>query len=88
MNRYVSEILSTAQKLQDVGNPVYDTLLAVILLAELPNEYKPTVTALENSGRQITTDLVKKTGSSNEMSETSTSRLKWPSPSKTCPMRQ
>ncbi|OAD53579.1 hypothetical protein WN48_09710 [Eufriesea mexicana] len=45
MHKYVSEALSLSQKLADIGNPVEDKLLTVILLAGLPVEYKPMVMA-------------------------------------------
>ncbi|KAK2575253.1 hypothetical protein KPH14_001336 [Odynerus spinipes] len=35
MNQYVSEVLNLSQKLIDIGNPVDDKLLAVIMLAGL-----------------------------------------------------
>ncbi|KAK2574724.1 hypothetical protein KPH14_013034 [Odynerus spinipes] len=59
MNQYVSEALSLSQKLADIGNPIDDKLLAVIILAGLPPEYKPMVMALDSSGVEITTDRVK-----------------------------
>ncbi|KAK2578400.1 hypothetical protein KPH14_000940, partial [Odynerus spinipes] len=59
MEEYVSESLTLAQKLRDIGSPIDDKLVGVIMLAGLPSEYKPMVIALENSGAVITTDLVK-----------------------------
>ncbi|KAK2577036.1 hypothetical protein KPH14_012870, partial [Odynerus spinipes] len=59
MEEYVSESLTLAQKLRDIGSPMDDKLVGVIMLAGLPSEYKPMVMALENSGADITTDLVK-----------------------------
>lgn len=59
MNRYVIKSPSFAQKLTDIVNPVEDNLLAVILLAGLPPEYKPMVTAIDSFDMPITTELVK-----------------------------
>lgn len=58
MNQYVTEALSIAQKLADTGNPIEDTLLATILLAGLPSEYKPMVMTLDSLNTKLTTDLV------------------------------
>ena len=59
MNEYVSEALTLAQKLADIGSPMDDKLIGVIILAELPSDYKPMVMVLESSGVEITSDLVK-----------------------------
>jgi len=59
MNEYVSEALAPAQKLSDIGSPMDDKLVGVILLAGLSADYKPMVMALESSGAEITSDLVK-----------------------------
>lgn len=59
MNKYVTEAFSISQKLSDIGTPVDDELLAVILLARLSPEYKPMVIALDSLQILITTELVK-----------------------------
>lgn len=59
MNECVSKALNLSQKLADIGSPVKDKLLAVILLAGLPPKYKPNVMTLDSLQVQITTDLVK-----------------------------
>lgn len=59
MNEYVSEALTLSQKLADIGSPVDDKYLAVIILSGLPSEYKPFIMALDGSGVQISTELIK-----------------------------
>ncbi|XP_076621597.1 uncharacterized protein LOC143342002 [Colletes latitarsis] len=59
MNAYVSEALSLSQKRSDIVSPIDDKLLAVIILAGLPPEFKPMVMALDSSWVEITSDLIK-----------------------------
>lgn len=53
MESYVSDIISTAQKLSDVGFEVSDEWLAIFLLAGLNDEYSPMIMAMESSGKTL-----------------------------------
>ncbi|KAK2578335.1 hypothetical protein KPH14_001331 [Odynerus spinipes] len=53
------QVLNLSQKLIGIGNPVDDKLLAVIMIAGLPPEYKPLVMGIDGSGKEITSDLIK-----------------------------
>ncbi|RYX80990.1 hypothetical protein EON73_05065, partial [bacterium] len=72
MDVYVSDIISTAQKLTDLGFEVPDEWLAVFLLTGLSDDYLPMIMAIESSDRQLTSDSVK-TKLLQESTTTSTS---------------
>lgn len=50
VDTYVTEIISTAHNLRGVGFEISEEWIGSLLLAGLPEEYKPTIMALENSG--------------------------------------
>lgn len=56
---YVTELMRTANKLQDIGKEIDDELLAAIMLQGLPDEYAPLRLALESTNTILTTDFVK-----------------------------
>ncbi|XP_038118509.1 uncharacterized protein LOC119769586 [Culex quinquefasciatus] len=59
MEIYVNEIVSTAHQIRGVGFDVCEEWVGTFLLAGLPEEYKPMLMALENSGLAITGDSIK-----------------------------
>lgn len=59
MENYVSKIISTAQQIADISKPIEDEFIAVLMLNGLPNSFDPMVMALENSGIDLTSELVK-----------------------------
>ncbi|CAA9994150.1 unnamed protein product [Nesidiocoris tenuis] len=59
METYVSEIMSLSQKLQDIDSALEDEFIGVLMLNGLTSNYDPMIMALENSGIQITSELVK-----------------------------
>uniref|UniRef100_A0A0A9YFM0 Retrovirus-related Pol polyprotein from transposon TNT 1-94 n=1 Tax=Lygus hesperus TaxID=30085 RepID=A0A0A9YFM0_LYGHE len=59
MEKYVNEVMSVAHKLEDIGKPLDDELVAVIMLSGLTEKYDPMVMAIENSKTTLTTDYVK-----------------------------
>ena len=59
VEQYVNSIISTAHKLDGIGLKVSDEWIGCILLAGLPDEYKPMIMGLENSGLKISADMVK-----------------------------
>lgn len=56
---YVSKIMNTAHKLRNIGFEVNDEWLGTLMLAGLPEDYKPMIMGLESSGIQISADSVK-----------------------------
>lgn len=59
VEEYVMKIMSTAHKLRNIGFIVEDEWLGTLLLAGLPENYKPMIMAMESSGVPITADFVK-----------------------------
>ena len=58
-SNYVSQIMTTAQKLKGTKVEHLDHLVAAIMLCGLPPEYKPMVMSLESLNADVTVDLVK-----------------------------
>lgn len=56
---YVNKIMTCAHKLRNIGFMVDDEWLATLMLAGLPDMYKPMVMGLESSGVKISADLIK-----------------------------
>ncbi|XP_011859670.1 PREDICTED: uncharacterized protein LOC105557114 [Vollenhovia emeryi] len=56
---YVNRISDTAHRLKELNFEVKDELIAALMLAGLPDEYKPMIMGLEGSGVAITSDSVK-----------------------------
>uniref|UniRef100_A0A0A9Z9B6 Retrovirus-related Pol polyprotein from transposon TNT 1-94 n=1 Tax=Lygus hesperus TaxID=30085 RepID=A0A0A9Z9B6_LYGHE len=56
---YCDAILTTAQKLNDLKFVVSDEWVGALLLAGLPEDFRPMIMGLENSGTKITADAVK-----------------------------
>lgn len=59
MDEYVSNIISTAQKLNEVGFAVPDEWLAIFLLAGLTEDYQPLVLSMESGEGKLSSDSVK-----------------------------
>ncbi|XP_058828385.1 uncharacterized protein LOC131688230 [Topomyia yanbarensis] len=59
MDEYVNQIVSTAHQLEGIGFPISEEWIGTLLLAGLPEEYRPMIMALENSGIAITGDAIK-----------------------------
>ncbi|XP_011312411.1 homeobox protein 9 [Fopius arisanus] len=56
---YVNKVINTAHKLRGVGFTVQEDWLGTLLLAGLPEDYKPMIMAIENSGIRISADSIK-----------------------------
>lgn len=59
MDVYVSEIMSTAQKLTEVGFEVPDEWLAIFLLSGLNDDYMPMIMAIESTDKKLSSDSIK-----------------------------
>lgn len=56
---YVNKIMSAAHKLRNIRFNVDDEWLGTLMLAGLPDMYRPMIMGLESSGMKISADLVK-----------------------------
>ena len=59
VEEYINKIINTAHRLDSIGFTVPDEWVGSLMLAGLPDEYKPMIMALESSGKTITGDGVK-----------------------------
>lgn len=59
VDTYVTQIVSTAHQLRGVGFEISEEWVGTLLLAGLPEEYKPMIMARESSGTAITGDSIK-----------------------------
>ncbi|XP_062541494.1 uncharacterized protein LOC134209531 [Armigeres subalbatus] len=59
VEEYVDEILTTSQKLQEIGFPLDDEWMSLILMMGLPKRYEPMVMGMDASGVKWTADWVK-----------------------------
>ena len=57
--KYVNSMLMTSIKVKNAGLILDDEIIASLLLAGLPDEYRPLVMAVENSTKKLTIDAVK-----------------------------
>ncbi|GBP30596.1 Retrovirus-related Pol polyprotein from transposon TNT 1-94 [Eumeta japonica] len=56
---YVNKIMSSAHKLRNINFNVDDEWLGTLMLAGLPDSYKPMIMGIESSGVKISADLIK-----------------------------
>jgi len=56
---FVDKIITTAHKLSGCGLEVSDEWIGTLLLAGLPEQYKPMIMGIESSGIKITADAIK-----------------------------
>lgn len=59
IEEYVNKLVTTAHKLRNIGFNVDDEWLGTLMLAGLPEQYKPMIMGLESSGIKISTDSIK-----------------------------
>lgn len=59
IEEYVNKVMSAAHKLRNISFEVNDEWLGTLLLAGLPEMYKPMIMAMESSGVPVTADSVK-----------------------------
>ncbi|KAI5637067.1 gag-polypeptide of LTR copia-type domain-containing protein [Phthorimaea operculella] len=59
MEAYVSKISELSQQLTDIGSPLDDDFVAVIMLSGLPDSYDPLIMALESTNTTLTSEKVK-----------------------------
>ncbi|KAL0840721.1 hypothetical protein ABMA28_006808 [Loxostege sticticalis] len=59
MDTYLSTVTELAQQLCDIGSPLDDDFVAVIILSGLPQEYDPLIMALENNNTTLSSEIVK-----------------------------
>ena len=59
MTEYLNKKVKFAQQLKVIDNEIKDGVLAALIIVSFPDHFKPLITALENCGVALTTDLVK-----------------------------
>lgn len=59
MQAYITRVTELAQQLADIGSPLDDEFVAVILLSGLTSDFDPLIMALENSDSKLTSEVVK-----------------------------
>ena len=59
MEEFVNTVMSTAHQLRSIGMVIPEELVGGMLLAGLPESYRPMIMALENSGTVISGDSIK-----------------------------
>lgn len=59
MEEYVNEMLKLWRKSQSAGYNIDENTAGSLMLAGLPNEYRPMILGIKNSGKEITVDYVK-----------------------------
>lgn len=59
MEEFVNGVIATAHQLRGIGFQITDEWVGTLMLAGLPEEYRPMIMALENSGAAITADVIK-----------------------------
>lgn len=59
MEEFVNKIVTTAHKLKGAGIEFSDEVIGAFMLADLSDEYMPMIMAIENSGKEISADLIK-----------------------------
>ncbi|CAG4914890.1 unnamed protein product [Colias eurytheme] len=59
MEAYVAKISDLSQQLNDIGSPLEDDFVAVLLLSGLSQDFDPLIMALENSNIKLSSEVVK-----------------------------
>ncbi|KAJ0179561.1 hypothetical protein K1T71_005273 [Dendrolimus kikuchii] len=59
IEEYINKIVCTAHKLRNIGFNVDDEWLGTLMLAGLPDHYKPMIMGIESSGITISSDFIK-----------------------------
>lgn len=59
MEAYLNRITEMAQQLSEIGSPLEDDFIAVIMLSGLTADYDPLIMAMENSNLKLSSEIVK-----------------------------
>ncbi len=59
MESYVNQVVETAQRLRRTGFKIDDEWIGSLLLAGLPEKFAPMIMAIEHSGIEVKTDIIK-----------------------------
>lgn len=58
MESYINKIVEISQQLSDIGSPLDDDFIAVIMLSGLTEDYDPLIMAIENSNIKLSSEVV------------------------------
>lgn len=59
MERYVNKITEISQQLTEIGSPLEDDFVAVLMLSGLTADYDPFIMAIENTSTKLSSEFVK-----------------------------
>lgn len=59
MEDYINQMTTTTLKISKSGLKIDDEIIASLMLAGLPDDYRPMVMAIENSSEKLSTDKIK-----------------------------
>lgn len=59
MQEYIDSVMSVAEDLENIGEPLRDTAVGAIMLAGLPESYDPLILGIQGSNQKTTSDFVK-----------------------------
>lgn len=59
MECYINKITELSQQLSEIGSPLEDDFVAVIMLSGLSSDFEPLIMAMENSNVKLSSDIVK-----------------------------
>ncbi|CAG4970927.1 unnamed protein product [Colias eurytheme] len=59
MTQYVTQIIENSQRLQGTGFGITDEWVGALMLAGLPEKYAPMIMAIEHSGCEVKSDIIK-----------------------------
>lgn len=58
MESYINRIVEISQQLSDIGSPLEDDFIAIIMLSGLTEDYDPLIMAIENSNIKLSSEVV------------------------------
>lgn len=59
MEIYINKITELSQQLSEIGSPLEDDFVAVIMLSGLTSDFEPLIMAMENSNVKLSSEIVK-----------------------------
>lgn len=57
--KLINKITEISQQVNEIGSPLEDDFVAVVMLSGLPTDYDPLVMTIENTNTKLSSELVK-----------------------------